>query len=74
MKHARLGLVCALLLLAGCAQTTATQRKEQAIQAALDAAFLACQTALNSPDVTWAPGAREYCTRIVVAAPDCGLP
>lgn len=68
------GLVLPLLLLASCAQTTELQRKEQVIQTALDAAYLACQTGLNDPRMTWDKGARDYCMRIVGATPECRLP
>lgn len=71
MKHA-----LALLLLAACScgTSTATQRREQVIQAALDAAYLACQTALNDPNITWDKGAREYCLRVTGDTPECRLP
>jgi hypothetical protein len=52
------------LLLSACG-TTELQRKEIAIQTALDGAFLACQTALNDPRMTWDEGARAYCLRVV---------
>lgn len=71
MRHAAL---VALLLLAGACKATELERKEIAIQTALDAAFLACQTALNDPRLTWEPGARDYCMRIVGATPECVLP
>lgn len=53
-----------MLLLAGCS-TTAAERKEIAIQTALDSAYLACQLALNDSAMTWEPGAKAYCERIV---------
>lgn len=55
----------------GACQATELERKELAIQTALDAAFLACQTALNDPRITWEPGARDYCLRVVNAEPEC---
>ena len=69
----RAALVSLLLALGAC-QTTELERKEIAIQTALDAAFLACQSALNDPRMTWEPGARDYCMRVVNATPECVLP
>lgn len=63
--NARLARLLPLCLLAAACASTPLGRKELAIQTALDAAFLACQTALNSPDVTWDVGAKEYCQAIV---------
>ncbi len=69
--NARRPVVLAVCLLAGaCAQTT-VQQKEAAIQVALEGAYAACAAALNDPRVTFAPGAREYCLRIVNAEPEC---
>lgn len=61
-------LVLPLLLLAAGCSATEPERKEVVIQSALDAAYLACQTALNDPRMTWEPGARDYCLRIVNAS------
>lgn len=63
-----LAILAGALCLSACG-TTELQRKEIAIQTALDAAFLACQTALNDPRMAWEPGAREYCLRVVNAEP-----
>lgn len=71
MSRAALGLY--LLALSSCG-TTELQRKEVAIQSALTAAFLACQTALNDPRLEWEPGARDYCLRVINATPECVLP
>ncbi len=61
-----------IALALGACQATEFERKELAIQTALDAAFLACQAALNDPRVTFEPGAREYCLRVTNAEPGCG--
>ncbi len=71
MTRAALVLCCLAL---GACGTTELQRKEATIQTALDAAYLACQTALNDPRMTWDKGARDYCMRIVGATPECRLP
>lgn len=58
------GLVLPLLLLASCA-TTELERKEATINTALAGAYVACTAALGDPRMTWAHGARDYCTAIV---------
>lgn len=70
MKHA-LALCC--LALSSCG-TTAAERKEIAIQSALDAAFLACQTALNDPATEWEPGAEQWCRRMLDGCRETGRP
>lgn len=62
--NARLVLVAALLLAPGCAAPTAQQR-EDAINAALTSAYVACRVALEDPASTWGPGAKAYCEAIV---------
>lgn len=62
-------LAALLLALSACSATTAVERKEQVVQAALDSAFVACTAALGDPRMTWAPGARDYCLAIVNGCP-----
>jgi hypothetical protein len=71
VSRAPLVLLCLAL---GACQATELDRKELMIQTALDAAYLACSTALNDPRMTWGPGARDYCLRVVNATPECVLP
>lgn len=68
--NAPVALLALVLLSAGCA-TTELQRKEAAIQGALAGAFVACTAALGDPRMTWEPGAREYCVRIVNGPTEC---
>lgn len=68
MTRALALLVCPLFLAASACASTELERKEVVIQSALDAAYLACQSALNDPRMTWEPGARDYCLRIVNAS------
>ncbi len=65
--NARLALVCALLSLAGCAplQPPTAAQKEDAINAALTSAYVACKVALADEASVWTDGAKEYCEFIV---------
>ncbi len=71
--NARLVLVCALLAAAGCATPTAAQR-EDAINAALTSAYVACKVALADKEMTWEPGAEAYCRRVVDPSAGCESP
>lgn len=62
--NARLALYLALLLPAGCASTE-LERKEATINTALAGAYVVCAAALGDPRMTWASGARDYCSAIV---------
>lgn len=52
-------LVCALLLLAGCAS------KEAAIQSGLNGGVVACEVLLLDKTIETEPGAREWCARLL---------
>ena len=59
----RAALVPLLLALGGCA---APPTRDDVLQTAMQAGFLACQSALNDPKTEWGPGAKEYCVRVVL--------
>ncbi len=65
--NARIGLVCYLLSATGCAsfQSPTPAQREEAINAALTSAYVACKVALADPQMTWEDGAKSYCSTIV---------
>jgi hypothetical protein len=69
--NAHMARLLPICLLAGACSATTVQQKEAAIQVGLETAFVACAAGLNDPRVTWAPGARDYCLRVVNAEPEC---
>lgn len=65
--NARMVLLASFLSAAGCAslQSPTPQQREDAINATLASAYVACSVALADPESTWEPGARAYCETIV---------
>lgn len=63
-------VVFALLSVAGCTAPTVAQ-KQDAINAALASAYVACKVALSDPRMEWEPGAREYCARVANLESTC---
>lgn len=65
--NARLVLLALVLSASGCAslQPPTPQQREDAINAALASAYVACSVALKDEAMTWEPGARSYCEAIV---------
>ena len=63
--NAPLARLCSLLLLTAACSAPTVQQKDDAINAALVSARVACATALKDSSYEFAPGAREYCQFIV---------
>lgn len=57
--------ICGLVLLSGCAAASAAERRDQALNAALESARLACLTILANPDIPREPGVDAYCAAVV---------
>jgi hypothetical protein len=61
--------LCCLLLLPACAAQTAAERRDEALNAALEAGRLACLTILANPDIPREPGVNEWCEGVVRGCP-----
>lgn len=57
------------LLLSACSAATAAERRDDALNAALESARLACLTILADPSIPREPGVNEYCTAVVNGCP-----
>ena len=67
MKNVALGLVC--LALGACSSTTAAQRRDLAIQGALDSARAACLILQSDKTIERAPDVDAYCAAVLNGCP-----
>ncbi len=63
--NAALACLVAAGLLTACAGVPTRDQKQDAINAALASAYVACSVALSDPRMEFEAGAREYCEAIV---------
>ena len=63
--NAQLARLCTLCVLTAACSAPTAQQKDDAINAALVSARVACAVALDDSSYEFAPGAREYCKYIV---------